>query len=1136
MGLRALDSSLRPSGAYRRFVSLALRRAAWTAIALVAAAVFFCAGLLFRVLMGPISLGPFSGELHAALEQVLPGLDVRFDDAALEWNRNEARIDLAIIGTRVLDRGRHIVAQAPKAEIGLSAGPFFRGRLVINRITLVGVQLTLVHTKAGTLRLGVRPGRGEDDVLRQIRDAISRNKGGGPSLKSFAVHEARLAFFDEETGAFVVAPKADLEISGADTGHGDETSGITANLAAEIEISGKPAHIFARLVFPRGRDLSTGDFSISGLNVEALARDGRKFEFLAPFALTADMTGSWTLAHGTELKFADFGIGASGYVNSLGRPQRVKSLRLVGRYDGATGKLTLDDAMLAGEEAQAHLTGSGNVRFNEAGALEAVDFALVVDRLALNVPGAMERAVTLGRINLAGVYTAADRSIVLEQARISGGPLSGSLAGRVVLDPGESPEVDMDGRLDPIAVRDLLPYWPLKVSPGARAWIASNVEAGRLGPVLIHTRFPAGALQRPALPDDALSITFPLVGGTFVYLRGLTPLTNVTGSAILTGDNFRGTVSSAQIGPLSLTDGHVSIANLDVHGTPADIIARITGGLPQFFSLLDMKPLQYPTRFHLNTRSAAGTASFDAFFHVPTFKSVSLDTIRISAKGSIKDFALSLGPHTQISDGSLDLSVDNTDLHASGKIALGTATLNVDWTEAFNPPGNVSTRVKLQGVLDDAARAALGLSSGGVLTGPVGVNAWLQGYRGSIQTASLQLDLTQATLAADVLAWKKQPGTPSAAQIAAQLDNSGNLRAADVSIEGPNLTASGKVAFAPDGALQSVAVPSLRAGADNDFGVVMREGPGGVDLSITGRSIDASGLLHQQMGNAGKGKESGKEPGEPFHLVAKLDRLDLKDGVALSPFALDASGRGRRPATLSMTGGLSRSATLAVSMTTADNQRHLMVNAGDAGLLLKGLLGNASLKGGDLNLQVTMPPVPGVREPGNHDDVGDLTIRNCTLVNQPFLTRAFSSGSFGGLMDLMRGQGIALDAVHIPFQISGDVITIHDARASGPSIGVTADGYIDRATNQIALQGALAPLYGINGLLGAIPVLGDVFVSKKGEGLFGVTYTLQGDIDEPKVSTNPLSVLAPGILRRLFEGAAPKPAGSAASSAPPPQR
>jgi len=46
----------------------------------------------------------------------------------------------------------------------------------------------------------------------------------------------------------------------------------------------------------------------------------------------------------------------------------------------------------------------------------------------------------------------------------------------------------------------------------------------------------------------------------------------------------------------------------------------------------------------------------------------------------------------------------------------------------------------------------------------------------------------------------------------------------------------------------------------------------------------------------------------------------------------------------------------------------------------------------------------------------------------------------------------------------------------------------------------MAPMYGINGILGVIPVLGDVFVSKKGEGLFGVTYSVRGDLDEPKLA------------------------------------
>jgi hypothetical protein len=168
---------------------------------------------------------------------------------------------------------------------------------------------------------------------------------------------------------------------------------------------------------------------------------------------------------------------------------------------------------------------------------------------------------------------------------------------------------------------------------------------------------------------------------------------------------------------------------------------------------------------------------------------------------------------------------------------------------------------------------------------------------------------------------------------------------------------------------------------------------------------------------------------------------------------------------------------------------------------------------------------------GQPDIAGQVVIRDCTLVNQAFLTRLFSSGSLIGFVDLMRGQGIAIDTLDIPFQVNGDVIDIHDARASGPSIGITTDGYVDRANDQIALQGAIAPLYGLNGVLGSIPVLGNVFVSKKGEGIFGVTYRASGNADEPQIMVNPLAMLTPGIFRRIFEGSVPS--APVAQSSPP---
>jgi hypothetical protein len=50
----------------------------------------------------------------------------------------------------------------------------------------------------------------------------------------------------------------------------------------------------------------------------------------------------------------------------------------------------------------------------------------------------------------------------------------------------------------------------------------------------------------------------------------------------------------------------------------------------------------------------------------------------------------------------------------------------------------------------------------------------------------------------------------------------------------------------------------------------------------------------------------------------------------------------------------------------------------------------------------------------------------------------------------------------------------------------------------------------------------------------GTTYSVSGDADEPEISVNPLSMLTPGILRRIFEGRIPtaKPVTPPANVAP----
>ena len=1096
--------------------------------ALAGFVLLFVLSAIGRLAMGPVSLGPFSTQLRESIVHALPGLGVRYDEAALEWSRDEGRVNLIILGARVVDADQHIIAQAPKAEIGLAAIPLLKGDIQVKRIALVGVQLTLVRTGSGTLRLGVERDRTGSDVLERIRQAIEKSGNGTTSLESFAVRKARLAFFDEATGLFVVAPQAKLEIHMGQDGAPRSASPVEASVDADVEITGQPAHLTGTVKLPRNGGPVSGALSISGLQLQALSQNSKTFAFLEPFDLKVDLSGSFIVEHGNWLRSADLGIGASGVVGGLGSPLVVKSLRFVGRYDGATGRLLVDDATLQGVNASAHLQGEGNLEF-KGNAVTRASLDLTADKVALKMPNAFQQSVELGRIVLRGAYTTADRTLSLDRLWIGGSPLAGELRGRIVLADNTSPEIDLTGKINELSVRDLVRYWPLRIGDGARSWIARSMPAGRVGPIAIRTAIKPGALDGSGLPDEALLLTLPITGATVDYVHGLTPVTQASGTATLTGDTFKAAIASARIGPLVVKSGHVEIPNLHEHGTAAQVVAHVSGRVRDVLSLIDLKPLQYPTRFHIQPAETSGFAEMDASFRVPTLKALSMDAVGIDIKAAITGLALNLGEHTKISNGTTNLEVDNTHLHTWGNVDYGHTRMAADWTEQFKTTNDITTKIGLRGVLDDDARAALNFRAGDLLTGSVPVSAQLEGHRGSLRRAQMTMDLTPATLGVDVINFHKPAGATASAQVTARFGANGQIGAEDVVISGNDLSARGTLNFEKDGGIGHLEFPSFKAGA-NDFAISVSQGSGGgYEIALKGRSADGTAIGRRNSNSASTASDKSNESDTPLHVVAHLDHVSLRNGVQLTPFALDTNVVGNRLQSLSLTAGLAKPNDLTATVSPTDAGRRVTMNAGDAGLLLKGLFGFGSVTGGRIQVAGTLAPAKKDAKP---EYWGTIDIRDFKVQNQPFLARLFSAGSLGGMLDLMRNQGIAIDRLEVPFKGHGDIVDIREAHASGPSIGFSTEGYVDRRANQLQLRGAVAPLYGINSVLGAIPILGSVLTSKKGEGIIGVTYTLSGNVDEPKVSVNPLSMLTPGIFRRIFEGKVPSAPPEQADSGP----
>lgn len=198
--------------------------------------------------------------------------------------------------------------------------------------------------------------------------------------------------------------------------------------------------------------------------------------------------------------------------------------------------------------------------------------------------------------------------------------------------------------------------------------------------------------------------------------------------------------------------------------------------------------------------------------------------------------------------------------------------------------------------------------------------------------------------------------------------------------------------------------------------------------------------------------------------------------------------------------------------------RKLKLQTADAGRLIRGVTGFRSLIGGDLSLAVDLSPMPGPGQ-GKAQNAYDgvLKIEKFKIVNQPFFARLLAAGSFTGLDDLMRGEGITFSKLEQTFQGRGDLITLTNGRAAGPAIGLTTQGTINRGNDKVDLNGTIVPLYGLNSVFGEVPLIGDILGSRDGEGIFGVTYGISGPVDELRVAVNPVSMLAPGFLRKIFQ-------------------
>jgi len=1109
-----------------------VKRASWIFGAMVAAVLFFAAGVALRLLMGPISLGFATGAIEDSLNKSVSGVIVRFDQAVLELERSDWKVHLTVLGTKLYDLNGRIIAQAPKANLDFDVADLIAGHLNLRRFALVGVQLTGVRTADGVIKLGFGLDQGDTDLLKMIRDVLENSGQSGSSLDTISIRDARLAFRDEPTGLFVVSPSSNFALQ-------NRNGGLDASLDSAVEIAGIPSHIEGTAKLRDDGTPESGTVDIRGLSLPALMKNNPVLSYLRPYQLTSDANGTFELDEQGRFVSASFHLTGQGSIETalLKTPVMFEKFDINGSYDGPRDVFALETINFRSKEISASGRGTFSLGWNGS-AISKVSGDLEAEDINLVFPQWLRQDLSLSKVSLNAVYDADLHQLTWQRAIINADALSADVSGSVTFDQDKAPALNLHGTLDALSIRDMLFYWPLGAGEGAYTWIDGHISEGRVGPIRVEADFPAGMLDQDQLPDKALTLSFPFEGLSVRYIGEMTPLTNAHGEARLTGDTFRAMVAAGSVGPLAVTEGDVLIANVHISGAPARIKLHAEGEMTNVLELIDEEPLGYTSRFGIDATATEGHTAVDLDFTVPLVKDLPVERVAVAVNGTINNLAVPIDTRRKLEHAAVSFALNSASLSSQGSGEISGVPINFKWTEDFGTAA-ITTRVEASGKLDDTARVKLGLTEPTWLKGTMPVTVSFTGRRFRFNEAAIKADMTDAAAEYPLLSLEKRAGTRAAGSGVVHFGDKGAISVTDLAITGDGLQAHGGLNFNSDGKLIKVSLSDLRSAA-NDFAIDLEPmQAGGLTINIRGKSLDARKVLGEDKKaddkraapTAPQAADADTSLKDPLNLAVKVDRLlykndqDFRDvtlAVSLAAnehvtgFALDTLGPNKDKIT--------------ANFNVDKNGRNITIDADDAGSFVKSFTGFTSIKGGKLSAQILFPAEPTPRN-APADYMGNVTLTDIVVTDQPFLARLFAAGTLDGPLRLLQGEGIAIRKFDAPFNSRGKVVTIHEGRASGPAVGGTFEGVLDRRTDRIDLTGTMVPAYGINSMLGALPILGDILASRKGEGIFGVTYAMRGPLDSPTLTTNPLSALTPGILRRIFEFAPAKAPSEGAETA-----
>ena len=1112
--------------------------------------------LWWRLSSGPIELDIATPWLTAAIKENFgAGHDVEIGGTQIERDAS-GRTSLRIRDIVVRDAEGTVVASAPKAEVGISGAALLTGRIRAERLSLVGAEMA-VRIESDS-KVTVFAGGNK-------RPFVTASANAAPALSGAAQAAAKLERAAALGTASSPVPSASTPpAASAVARNGVPDFAVMLAWIESLDASGLD-----------GRDLAEIGLKGGNLTVDD-QRNGKQWTFTnIDLGVMRPKSGGIAITLGSE------NVERPWHMRAAMTPGQQQGHRIIDVEATKVSAKDLMLAMRVGEsQFEPDLPLSARIRADigpdgiphmlegkilvDKGVIIDLDDPLAripIDRAEINLDwDATRQALVMpfqvlsggNRITLLAQFDAPREGSSVWGLQVSGGTVVLTSAApvdpnplilnrvalrmrvdpakqRIDLDPSELGNADLGVALtgsldfssdDPrlvlgiastrMSVAAMKRLWPICTAPKVRAWVEEHVQGGTVERLDISTNAPWSTLKSsgPPVPDDGLLIQIVGNGAEVRPVAGLPAIRDADVNLRISGRTAvinvgRGNVEISPGRKLSITNGVFEVPDTFPKAPPAKARFRLDGSVPAAAELLGMERLRDYSGTPIDPATSRGTLTAQVTLALPLKEDLAPGSSIYTINLDIANFAAERMVMAQKGEAALlKVSANNQGYWIRGDVKINGVPAALD----YRKPRDADADVRIQATLDESGRSKLGFDLSGFLMGPVPIK--LSGRvlaQESDSRFAIEADLTQAKVDNLLPGWSKAAGRAGRATFTL-VNKPGVTRFEDLVVEAPGASVKGVVEVDASGDVLSANFPVFSP-SDGDKTTLKadRSADGTLRVTVRGDVYDGRGFIKSTMSGASNRKQ---KHDKDIDLDLKLGAVVGFHGETLRGLDLRVSRRSGVITSLALNAKLGRDSPLTgdVRGRGTNGRQVVFVETTDAGAFFRFNDIYPKIFGGEM--WVALDPHSADAAPQE----GILNIRDFAVRGEAALDRVAAAPQQPGGPP----PGVDFSRLRVDFTRSLGRFTVRDGLVKGPAIGATVDGYIDYNRDDVRMRGTFVPLYGLNNMFGQIPIVG-LFLGGSNEGLLGVTYEVVGPPSTPVLRVNPISAVAPGLLRKFFE-------------------